>query len=81
VISSGQKINLKARMVGPQPAKLSTGLEMTKAYQRRGTLSPAHIAGMAGALLEPQKGNVALHGLKKCIMREAAWMLNGGQSH
>jgi len=28
-------------------------------------------------MLDLQKGNLALHGLAKCIMREAAWMLHG----
>ncbi|MGC9156565.1 MAG: reverse transcriptase domain-containing protein, partial [Ferrimicrobium sp.] len=74
----GQQIDLRTRIVGPQPAKLSRGLEMTKAYLRRRKSSPAHIAGVAGTLLDLQKGNVALHGLAKCIMREAAWMLQGG---
>jgi len=61
----GQQINLKTRMVGPQPAKLSWGLERTKAYLRRKKSSPAHISGVAGTLLDPQRGNVALHGLAK----------------
>jgi len=74
----GQQINLKTRMVGPQPAKLSRGLKMTRAYLQRRKSSPAHIAGVAWTLLDLQKGNVALHGLAKCIMREAAWMLHGG---
>jgi len=73
----GQQINLKTRNVEPQPAKLSRGLEMTNAYLRRETSSPAHIAGVAGTLLDLQKGNLALHGLAKCMMREAAWMLHG----
>jgi len=74
----GQQINLKSRMVGPQLEKLSRGLEMTTAYLRRRKSSPAHIAGMAETLLDLQKGNVALHGLAKCMMRDAAWMLHGG---
>jgi len=45
---------------------------------RRTKTSPAYIAGVAGTLLDLQNGNVALHGLAKCIMREAAWMLHGG---
>jgi len=68
----GQQINLRTRMVGPQPAKLSRGLEMTKSNLRGRKSSPAHITGGAGTLLDLQKGNVALHGLAKCIMREAA---------
>jgi len=72
----GKRINLKTRMVA-QPANLSRGLEITKAYLRRRKSSPAHIAGVAGTLLDMQKGNVALHGREKCIMREAAWMLHG----
>jgi len=71
-------MNLKTSMVGPQPAKLSRGLGMTKASLRRNKSSPAHIAGVAGTLLELQKGNVARHGLAKCIMREDAWILHGG---
>jgi len=65
-------------MVGPQPEKLSRGLEMTKAYLRSRNSSPARIAGMAGTLLDLKKGNVALHVLAKCMMREAAWGLHGG---
>jgi len=64
-------------MVGPQPKKLNRGLRMTKAHLRRMKLSAAHIAGMVGTLLDLRKGNVALHGLAECIMREAAWMLHG----
>jgi len=60
----GQQIDLRTRMVGPQPAKLSRGLEMTEAYLRRRKSSPAHIAGVAGTVLDLQKGNVALHGLR-----------------
>jgi len=73
-----QQIDLKARLVAPQPNKLSRGLEMTMVSLRRGKSSPAHIAGMAGTLLDLQKGNVALHDLDNCIMRKAAWMLHGG---
>jgi len=67
-------------MVGPQPAKLSRGTEMTKDYLQRRKSSPAHIAGVAGTLLDLQKGNVAMHGLAKCIMGEAAWMLHCGMA-
>jgi len=65
-------------MVGPQPKKLNRGLRMTKAHLRRMKLSAAHIAGMVGTLLDLRKGNVALHGLAECIMREASSMLHGG---
>jgi len=65
-------------MVGPHPAKLSRGLEMTRAYLRRTKSSTAHISGVPGTLLDLQNGNVALHGLAKCIMMEAAWRLHGG---
>jgi len=73
-----QQVSLKAWVVGPQMTKPSRGLEMTNGYLWRKKSSPAHIAGMAGTLLDLQKGNVALHGLAKCFMREAAWMLHGG---
>jgi len=61
----GQKINMNARIVGPPPAKLCRGLQMTKTYLRRTKSSPAHLFEMAGKLLDLQKGNVALHGLAK----------------
>jgi len=61
-------------MVGPHPTKLSRGLEMTKNNLRRRTSSQAHIAGMAGTLLDLQKGTLALHGPAKCIMMQVALM-------
>jgi len=73
----GHKINLKARMVVLQQKKLKRGLEMTKAYLRRRKLSPANIAGRVGTLLDLQKGHVALHGLAKCITKEASWKFHG----
>jgi len=74
----GQQINLRSRTVGPHPAKLGKGLEMTKACQRRRRSTPANIAGVAEKVLCFQKGNVALHALVKRIMREAACLLHGG---
>jgi len=50
---------------------------MKKAYLRSRKSTPAHIAVVAGTLLGLQKGNVALYGLAKCVMREAAWILHG----
>ena len=76
----GQHLDLERKIVAPQPPKLQRGVEMAKAYIRRKQSTPANIAGLAGTLLDLQKGNVALHGLAKCIMREAAWMLHGGTS-
>jgi len=74
----GQQINLRTRMLEPQPVKLSRGLEMTKAYLRRSKSSPAHIVCVAGTLLDLQKGKCGtawpgeVHHEGICL--DVAWM-------
>jgi hypothetical protein len=68
----GHQIDLSKNVLIPEPEKAKHVNKAVRKMTKGNNFPPVHLAALAGALLDAQRSNAALHGLPQQVMKAAA---------